>query len=225
MRRRIYLMRHGDVAYFDKIGKPVPPDNVELTRTGMAQAGAAGDVFSDIAFDRVIASGLVRTVETAQIVVSRTMTNVGIEEWPELREIRGGRLRNIPKDQIEKEFLSAFQGFVPESTRFLGGETIGELLDRVIPAIERLRADDSWDTALLVLHGGVNRAILSYAMLGGRGFIGNLAQSAGCINALDVGSDWIVRAVNFSPTNPAHVGARKGTMEVLLEQYLPYRNA
>jgi len=30
-RRRIYLMRHGEVAYFDRDGKPVHPKHVQLT--------------------------------------------------------------------------------------------------------------------------------------------------------------------------------------------------
>jgi probable phosphoglycerate mutase len=49
------------------------------------------------------------------------------------------------------------------------------------------------------MHGGVNRAILSYALTGQRLFLGNLAQTGGCINALDVGeapNDWVVRLMN-----------------------------
>ena len=52
MRRRIYLMRHGDVAYFDLRGKPVPPDEVPLTDEGRKQARAAGTALSRVKFDR-----------------------------------------------------------------------------------------------------------------------------------------------------------------------------
>ena len=62
MRRRIYLMRHGAVAYFDGSGHPVPPDTVPLTEEGRAQAEAARDLLEGIALDRVIASGLPRTM-------------------------------------------------------------------------------------------------------------------------------------------------------------------
>src|SRR5438270_395343 len=81
------------------------------------------------------------------------------ERGPELRELRGGLLREIPEDALEEAFLACFRGVVPEATRFLGGESIGELLDRALPALDRLLADRSWDTVLAVLHGGVNRAI------------------------------------------------------------------
>ena len=57
--------------------------------------------------------------------------------------------------------MHVFRGVVPNDRRFLGGETFGELFDRVLPALDRLLADDSWDTVLAVLHGAVNRAILS----------------------------------------------------------------
>ena len=39
VRRRVYLMRHGDVAYFDADGRPVPPDDVPLTEA-RPRAGA-----------------------------------------------------------------------------------------------------------------------------------------------------------------------------------------
>ena len=42
-RRRIILMRHGDVVYFDAQGKPVPDlDKVNLSDKGKAQADATG---------------------------------------------------------------------------------------------------------------------------------------------------------------------------------------
>jgi probable phosphoglycerate mutase len=33
-RRRIYLLRHAEVAYFDEDGQPVAPDEVPLTPAG-----------------------------------------------------------------------------------------------------------------------------------------------------------------------------------------------
>ena len=116
-------------------------------------------------------------------------------------------------------FLGAFKDVVPEDARFLGGETIGSLYDRVITALERLLGDTSWDVVLAVLHGGVNRAILSYALTGGRTFLGNLEQAPGCINVLDVGDDWIVRAVNVTPYDLAHRRSRSTTMEELWSQF------
>jgi probable phosphoglycerate mutase len=141
------------------------------------------------------------------------------EAWPELREIESGRLGEIPEDQLEAVFTGAWRDVVPEDTPFLGGETIRSLLDRVLPAVDRLLADGEWDVVLLVLHGAVNRAILSHALTGGRAFLGNLEQSPACINVLDVGDDWVVRAVNHTPYDPAHLRNRLRTMEELWAEF------
>ncbi len=80
---------------------------------------------------------------------------------------------------------------------------------------------------MLVLHGGVNRALLSHAITaGGRAFFGHLAQAAGCINALDVGHeprDWVVRMLNYAPPGPLFRDVRHTSMEMLYAQYLRYR--
>jgi broad specificity phosphatase PhoE len=213
-RRRIYLMRHAQVSYFED-GRPLRPDLVPLTATGREQAHAAAELLKAIRFDRVITSGLPRTLETARIVAPDKEP----ESWPELREIESGRLEDIPEDEIEAAFVHLWRDVVPEDTPFLGGETIGSLFDRVLPAIDRLRADESWDTVLLVLHGAVNRAILSYALTGGRSMLGNIEQSPACVNVLDVGEDSVVRAVNHTPYDPAHLGSRLTTMEELWGEF------
>jgi broad specificity phosphatase PhoE len=209
-RRRIYLMRHAQVAYFEG-GRPVRQDTVPLTDEGREQARAAAAFLDGITFDRVLTSGLSRTLETARIVAP----SLEPESWSDLREIEAGRLSDIPDDEIERAFVSVWRDVVPEDVRFLGGETIASLLDRVLSALGRLLADPDWDIVLAVLHGGVNRAILSYALTGGRTFLGNVEQSPACINVLDVGHDWVVRAVNIAPTDPAHRRGRLRTMEEL----------
>jgi len=223
-RRRVYLMRHGSVTYFDSAGKPVLPELVPLNEQGRMQATAAGRVFAEagVRFDRVIVSGLPRTVETASRVLTETGQQIDIEHWPEFVEIRGGKLAHIPDAELKEAFTGAFEGVPPEDKRFLGGETVGELMDRIHPGIDKLRADPDWDTVLLVLHGGVNRAILSYALTGQRLFLGNLAQTAGCLNVLDVGqapTDWVVRVVNYSPPSQLQAESRGTTMEALFHQY------
>lgn len=218
MRRRIYLMRHSAVSYFGPGGRPVPPDEVGLNDEGRRQAEAARELLAPVHFDRVLTSGLRRAVETARTVAPGAQ----LEEWPELRELRGDRLSAIPADRLEHEFVHAFRGVVPLDQRFLGGETIGELFDRVLPALERLLADPGWDTVLAVLHGGVNRAILSYALTGERLFLGHFEQAPGCVNVLDVGEDWIVRAVNLAPLDPLHASTRQTTMEGYWAELAPF---
>jgi probable phosphoglycerate mutase len=217
MRRRLYLMRHAEVSYFSDDGTPVDPMHVPLNEEGLAQARAVAETLRGIELDRVVTSGLPRTLETASIVAP----DVEPESWPELRELQGGRLSEIPPDLLRQEFVHAFRGVIPNGARFLRGESIGELFDRVLPALDRLVEDDGWQTTLAVLHGGVNRAILSFALTGERTYLGPFEQAPACVNVLDLGdgSEWIVRAVNVTPYDLLHVAHRQTTMERYWDQY------
>jgi probable phosphoglycerate mutase len=217
-RRRIYLMRHAAVRYFDG----VPPDEVQLTDEGRRQAETAAIALRDVRFDRVLTSGLPRTLTTAEIVAP----GLDIEAHPALREIESGELRGLAPKELQTMMTTAFRGVVPLDARFLGGETIASLLDRVLPELDALLADKSWDVVLLVLHGAVNRAILSRAITGERMFLGGFEQTPGCINVLDVdaGGAFIVRGVNFTAYDPVHArAARQTTMEHLWTEYLDAR--
>ena len=225
-RRRLYLMRHGSVDYFAADGTPVPPHAVPLNASGRAQADAAGALFAQagVVFDRVLASGLARTVETAtRVLAAAGRPGAPIEHDPRLEEIRPGRLADIPRERLRAAFTGAFGGGADvESASFLGGETVGAMMDRCLPAFEEFLADPGWRCALLVLHGGINRALLGRALAGGRAFLGRLEQSPACINVLDVADagDIVVRAVNLAPTQWLHEREKLTTMEKLLAQYL-----
>jgi probable phosphoglycerate mutase len=209
-------MRHGAVAYFED-GRPLAPDDVPLTAEGREQAEATRALLEGMRLDRVIATGLPRTMETAALVAPGRE----IESWPELREIMGAKLSSIPPGELEEAFVHAFRGVVPNQKRFLGGETIGQLFDRVLPAVTRLVDDTSWDTALVVAHGAVNRAILSFALTGERMFLGRFEQAPGCLNVLDVGDEWVVRAVNVAASDLVHRSTRLTQMEQYWAQYRP----
>jgi probable phosphoglycerate mutase len=204
VRRRLYLMRHAEVRY---VGER-DIEAVRLTERGLEQAAAARRALDDVAFDLVLTSGLPRTVETAEVVAPGTEP----ERWPDFQEWRAGRLSEIPRDELEQAFVGGLKT-QDEESRFLGGESLREALDRVHGGVERLLARE-WDTALAILHGAVNRMILSYGLTGGgRTYYGTFEQAPACINVIDVGeSEWIVRTVNYIPYEPLHP-ARTTTME------------
>lgn len=230
-RRRLYLMRHGAVSYFDQDGRRRLPEHVALNRMGQAQADSAGACFAaaGVRFDRIICSGLPRTRETAERVLA-SMDHAGaVEELPALQEIRGGRLSMIAEADLPAAFTGLSRAMVSENTRFLGGESLAELLDRILPPFRTLLMEPGWQVALLVLHGAVNTALLSYLLSGGdRCFFGTLVQSPGCINVIDAGHDpaaSVVRLINHSPGNPLQPERRETPLEGLLSDYQAHRAA
>jgi probable phosphoglycerate mutase len=231
-RRRIWLMRHGDVDYFRPDGTPLPPDEVPLNAAGRAQADAAGQALAQAGArpDRAVCSGLPRTRETARRVLAQlALAELPLHEQPQLQEIRPGRLQDIPREDLVHAFTPVFDAKdadqAVEQHRFLGGERVGELLDRVLPAFDALLSDTGWSELLLVLHGGVNRALLGRVVTGRRAFLGRIEQAPGCINIVDVGAnDLVLRAANLAPGGWLHPGDRATTMEKLLAQYLGPRS-
>ncbi|WP_117237814.1 histidine phosphatase family protein [Thermus sediminis] len=211
MRRRLLLLRHGEVDYFPG-GRPVPPEEVGLTPRGRAQAEAVGELLQGVPLDRTVHSGLRRTQETAEIILKGRP--VPLEAWPEFQEIRPGRLRDL--EDPKGAFLQAFSPNDP-SDRFLGGERYRDFLDRVLAAYARLLAQP-WDTLLLVAHGGVIRALLSYALTGQRGFLPLEVHPCG-LSVLDLdGEKALLRLHNLTPHDPLPKD-RRTTMEALWEAY------
>jgi broad specificity phosphatase PhoE len=218
-RRRIYLVRHGDVTYFDGQGRPFPPGTVQLNPDGRRQAEAAARELAAIPLDRVVASDLVRTTETAKILIAgRGLT---LETRPQLREIQPGRLADLPPDEAVKAFLGAFPREFDRTARFLGGETFGSLADRVLACFHEVLNDASWRQLLIVAHGGVNRVLLANALDSGMRGFGVFEQDPGCLNVLDVADDgrFLIRLVNYTPYNTVKVGLELTTMETLYQQY------
>jgi broad specificity phosphatase PhoE len=218
-RRRAYLLRHGDVSYFDDQGRPFRPDTVPLNAEGRAQAEAAARELAGVPLDRVIASDLIRSVETATVITAGR--GLAVETFPDLQEIRPGRLADIPAESIEQAFVGAFTAGIEREARFLAGETFGSLADRVLARFRALLADPSWGNLLIVAHGGVNRVLITEALgVGLRGFAA-LEQDPCCINILDVDGDGrcLVRLVNYTPYNSTKVGMELTTMERLFQEY------
>lgn len=220
-RRRVYLLRHSDVEYYTPEALRVHPSEVRLTNLGREQARASGVALRYVAFDRVVTSGLARTVETAKLVLEEIGTDptAPCEAYPELAELRGGPVGDVADEDLEESFLGIWRGVTPHDARFLNGEKIGDFLDRVVPAFQRLVDSPGWHTMLLVLHGAVNRAILSYALTGERVFLGHLEQSTAGFNVIDVDHAFAVRAVNVTPYDLAQADTRSSAIELMLEEY------
>jgi len=219
-RRRLYLLRHGEVSYVDQ-GRFVPPEGVALNQHGRAQAAEAARALAGVPFDRVVTSGLLRTVETARIVLGdRTLP---IDSVPELHEIRGGRFSHLPPDDLRHTFVEAITRPLQPHDTFLLGETFGDFRERVLPAFHTLLADRSWRTMLAVLHGAVNRVILADVLGVDLHGLGHFEQDAGCINVIDFNDAGygIIRLCNYTPYNPLKAGLELTTMERYFLEFPP----
>jgi len=219
-RRRIYLLRHADVTYFDRTGQPVDVDAVPISQVGQQQAQAMAMALAPAPLDRVMISPLVRCRQTAEIVLDQR--ELAIETRDDLREIAPGPLDHLSDEWLPDAFVKAFGGDLSPERRFLGGETFASLLERVGRCVEEIRRDDRWRHLLIVAHGGTNRAILTAALGSGLKGFGQIEQDPVCLNLIDIDRHGVqlVRLLNFTPYNAIKEGLHLTTMERLFLEYV-----
>lgn len=224
-RRRIYLMRHGEVSYFDADGRPVDPRHVSLTDAGRRQAAAAAELLAGVSLDGALCSGLLRTEETARIVLGER--ELSLRHEPRFKEVKAGRLAAVPAAMREQAIGCAYDRAEQPQACFMGGERWSELQARVLAAWDELFSDDSWLTLLLVAHDAVNRVLLAHVSGAGLAGLKAFEQDPACVNIIEVDVEAkraqraFLRAVNLAPYDPARPASHLTVMEKVFRAYRP----
>lgn len=204
-RKRVYLMRHGEVSYRRPEGRTVFSTEVELNDEGIEQARQMHELLAEVPFDLGAHTGLNRTRQTAELVLGDRL--VPLHEINTLREIEVGSIDDLSDDRIDAEFTYGIERAAEPGASFLGGESFADFQDRIVPAFEAFLRRADWTTALLVGHGGTNAVILGWVTRGGLAGLPAFEQDAGCVNIIDadiVDGEIIrrmIRAVNLTPYN------------------------
>ncbi len=220
-------MRHADVEYFDSAGRPHRPQTVPLTALGRQQAQTAATALSGVAFDLALTSGLLRTEQTARIVL--TGREVPLEGDSRLREIETGRMSewaNASPEMVMRTVLGRCQAtFFHRQLSWAAKPSPRSLSVSRMPGQRCWRSD--WRTVLVVAHGVVNRMILSRLLAAPLGSLGKLEQDACCVNLVemeDAGTP-LVRLINWTADNPLKLGMHHSTLEGLYRQFLQGRTS
>ncbi|MFZ5933786.1 histidine phosphatase family protein [Pseudomonas sp. HS6-2] len=177
-----------------------------LSVSGVAQAQALSQVLAPVHFDRAVCSGYPRTRQTLdQLLSGRALA---VEERAALREIRAGRLREIPRECLHREVAQAYQlADRPEAT-FLRGESWLAFQQRVLGSFQQLLEEPDWNALLLVSHDAVNRILLAWACGAGLGALAAFEQAPACLNIVDIdmaGPQVLrayIRTLNYSAYDP-----------------------
>jgi len=225
-RRRLYLMRHGHVDYFaPRVRASGDIHSVPLTERGRSEAEAAGKALAHVIFERAVCSGLPRTRETAEIVLSFVKDAPALAVEPDLIELRGGTL---PPVKSREELIAAMNSYFarahePGATNHEGGEVFAAAQERAVRGIERLLEANDWHTALVVAHEGINRVLLSWACGAGLMAMSSFEQDTACINIIDfdlAGSGGVrralIKAINITPHNYLKHGMNLTSLETIM---------
>jgi alpha-ribazole phosphatase len=156
---RLLLIRHAEPED-DARGHCYGRLDIGLSPTGLANAERLAGSLRDLELEKVYASPRRRAVQTAAALGGSPSVD------DRLRELDFGELEGRTYDEIEREQPAFFRRWMetPTRVRFPGGESYGELRERVAAAVDDAVAAHAARTVALVSHGGVIRAALAVAL-------------------------------------------------------------
>jgi probable phosphoglycerate mutase len=162
----LHFVRHGETTYNAERRIQGQMHEVPLSDLGREQARETADALAGAlaaapsATDatQIIASDLLRAMETARIIGARL--DLPVTPEPALRERHFGVLQ----DRLYEEFDAGTRAlwWSDMGARFEGGESWADVYDRVAAFLDGLRASPPAREIILVAHGGTVNVGLTY---------------------------------------------------------------
>jgi isoleucyl-tRNA synthetase len=152
-----YVMRHGEALSNERSVLETKGDpNNHLTEKGKRQVIESLSLLKTLKIDMIVSSPFVRTQETAQIVSSMLEVPVILED--RIREYSMGDFDGKPAHEYLDHFGHTYLNY---TTRPIGGETHGEMMNRSMAALMDLESSHEGKTILIVTHGGPARMMFA----------------------------------------------------------------
>ena len=160
---RLLLVRHGNTR-LNSAERFWGHTDVELSADGMQQAERLRDHLADEKINAVYASDLKRAIVTAEIIASNHHLDITI--CPELRETNFGEFEGLTFKEINRRYpeLSKMWSDWDLKLKFPGGESIDELVVRVIKFPRRLEQHKPEETILIVAHSASLRLLICHLL-------------------------------------------------------------
>ncbi|HHX38767.1 MAG TPA: histidine phosphatase family protein [Armatimonadetes bacterium] len=162
---RIYLIRHGEVLWNREHPAYCGHTDLELNERGREQAGCVAQRLADAELSAVYCSDLRRARDTAAAIAARH----GLEPVadPALREVNYGEWEGVSEEDVRAGWPDHYAAWKrdAEKVRIPGGESFGELRDRLVPALTAIAERHAGENVAVVAHKSSNRAFLC-AVLG-----------------------------------------------------------
>lgn len=132
--------------------------DIPLNETGIAQAKKAAPLLMGLGPKKIIASDLIRAVQTAQALADISRLPVEIDAG--LRETNGGKWEGKTGAQNRAEDYERFVTWLDGNDEPAGetGERRSEIANRAVSSIERALGEH--ETLIVVTHGGTARTVI-----------------------------------------------------------------
>jgi alpha-ribazole phosphatase len=193
---RLLLIRHAQPREEESRGRCYGRLDVALDDDGRRAAATLAHAFRDVHVDAVYTSPRLRALETARPLAQARALEPRVDE--RLAELDFGELEGRTYDEIAATQPELYRAWMeaPTTVQFPGGDSYATLRARALAAVAEIRA--ATDTAAVVTHGGVVRAILADCLQMPDAAIFALAQDYCGVSVVDWVDDTpLVRVVNI----------------------------
>ncbi len=183
--RVLWLIRHGRTVG-DADRRYVGRTDLPMSRDGEAEIERVRRFLAGRPLDRILCSDLVRSRRTAEILADGR--SVPIEVEPGLREIDMGTWEGRERAELARTDPVAWRARGADLAGFRppGGESFGDVAERVAKVMSRLEMDSSPDHVLIAVHAGVNRVLLARLLGLPLSEIFRFVQPYGAVSRLEV---------------------------------------
>jgi len=195
----IYLLRHGEVVGAET-RRFIGHLDVPLSPAGERQCEAQAARLRGVELAAVFSSDLARSRRSAQIIGAPH--GLAPTAVPALREMAMGRWDGLTAAEIRAREPEAFGDWMARVGEFPfpGGESVPDLVARVVPAFEAIAVAHAGRAIAIVAHGGTNRALLCHVFGLPLGRLLAFGQDYGALTVLEGGSrGWALRRLNETP--------------------------
>lgn len=148
----LYLVRHGQTDW-NVEGRWQGQADVPLNVRGRQQAAQVARALSKLGLVAIYSSDLLRARETAHKLAALTGLEVQLD--PRLREIHQGQWQGMLVTEIQERYGEAFQRRKDDPLNVAppGGETVLQVKERVVGAIEDIVQQHPQERVAVVSHG------------------------------------------------------------------------
>ncbi len=160
---RLLLIRHGSTLDNEQ-GRLTGQADVPLSPLGERQVALLGERLANETLDIIVTSDLQRARATGAAIAH--YHQIPVYEDAAIREISLGAWEGVTLAELLKRDAEAITRWQnePLNVKPPGGETITQLHDRVVPALEFWYANYPDSTVVWVTHGGVIRVLLCHLL-------------------------------------------------------------
>jgi probable phosphomutase (TIGR03848 family) len=155
----LLLVRHGANDWVHgRLAGRIP--GIHLNDIGRQQAEAVAARLGDLPIEAIYTSPLDRTVDTAQAIATPRSLPLRIIEG--VQEVDYGEWQGAELKELYKHELWPGVQFYPSGTRFPNGETLGEAQNRMVAALDMLRARHPKGMIVVVSHADIIKLAVAY---------------------------------------------------------------